>query len=131
MKRICVSAGLIALGAAAAAQAQYAPGLGPTETSKSWSLAATVRGFYDDNYLTLPKDVPGPNGTSVQAARSTFGIEVSPSIGYNHSVEDTLLSASYVYDLRWYEDRGGISDQTHQFNAKLDHEFSERAYKCS
>ena len=53
-------------------------------------------------------------------------MELSPAIYYNHSVEDTLLSASYVYDLHWYEDKDGTLDQTHQFNAKMDHEFSER-----
>ena len=53
-------------------------------------------------------------------------MELSPAIYYNHSVEDTLLSASYVYDLHWYEDRDGTLDQTHMFNAMMDHEFSER-----
>jgi hypothetical protein len=129
MKRICVSAGLVVLGAAAT-QAQYAPGLSNLETSKPWSVTATIRGFYDDNYLTLPKTIPGPNGTFIQGARDSFGTELSPSISYNHSVADTLLSASYVYDMRWYEDRDGTMDQTHQFNAKMDHEFSER-YKMS
>jgi hypothetical protein len=129
MKRICVSAGLLALGAAVS-QAQYAPGLSPLETSKSWALTATIRGFYDDNYLTLPKTIPGPNGTVIQGARGSFGVEASPSISYNHSVSDTLLSATYVYDVRWYQDRFGTTDQTHQFNAKMEHEFSER-YKLT
>jgi hypothetical protein len=53
-------------------------------------------------------------------------VELSPAIYYNHSVENTLLSASYVYDLHWYEDRDGTLDQTHMFNAMMDHEFSER-----
>jgi len=129
MKKICVSAGLFALGAAVS-QAQYAPGLSSTETSKPWALTATIRGFYDDNYLTLPKTLPGPNGTVIQGARGSFGVEASPSISYNRSISDTLLSATYVYDLHWYEDRDGTTDQTHQFNAKMEHEFSER-YKMS
>jgi hypothetical protein len=130
MKRICVSAGLVALGAAAA-HGQYAPGLSSMETSKPWSLSASIRGFYDDNYLTLPKTIPGPvPGTFIQGARDSFGVELSPAISYNHSVEDTLLSASYVYDLHWYQDQGGTTDQTHQFNIKMDHEFSER-YKLT
>jgi hypothetical protein len=130
MKRICVSAGLVALGAAAT-HAQYAPGLSSTEASKAWSFAATVRGFYDDNYVTLPKTIPGPiAGTFVSGARDSYGIEASPTISYNHSVLDTLLSASYVYDMHWYQDREGTTDQSHQFNAKMDHEFSER-YKMT
>jgi hypothetical protein len=126
---------MIALGAAAV-HAQYAPGLSPLETSKPWSLSATIRGFYDDNYLTLPKTIQtGVNpvtGAPIfgPGARDSFGVEMSPSVSYNHSTSDTLLSASYVYDLRWYEDRDGTTDQMHQLNAKLDHEFSER-YKMT
>jgi len=123
---------MLALGAVAA-HAQYAPGLSSLEASKPWSFSGVVRGFYDDNYLTLPKSIPTilPNGTlgSVHS-RDSYGVEVSPGIYYNHSVEDTLLSASYVYDLDWYQDRDGTTDQTHQFNAKMDHEFSER-YKMT
>jgi hypothetical protein len=100
------------------------------DTSKPWSLSASVRGFYDDNYLTLPKTIPGPNGTFVQGARDTFGTDVSPSVSYYHSTSDTILSASYVYDLRYYQDHGGTTDQTHQFVSKMEHEFSER-YKMS
>jgi hypothetical protein len=122
MKKFVASVGLVALGAAAA-HAQYAPGLTPLETSKAWSLSADLRGFYDDNYLTLPK-----------ADRiSTWGTEVSPSVAVNHSVQDTLMSASYVYDLRWYATHPSPDtsiDQTHQFNGRLEHEFSDR-YKLS
>jgi hypothetical protein len=44
MKKFVASVGLVALGAAAA-HAQYAPGLSPLETSKAWSLSADLRGF--------------------------------------------------------------------------------------
>jgi hypothetical protein len=130
MKRICVSAGLVALGAVAA-QAQYAPGLSTTETTKPWALTATIRGFYDDNYLTLPKTIAvgtNPNGSTKygSGARDSFGSELSPSVSYNHSSPDTLLSATYTYDMRWYQDNGGTTDQTHQFNVALNHQFSER-----
>jgi hypothetical protein len=121
---------MIALGAAAA-HAQYAPDLLPTEMSKPWALSATIRGFYDDNYLTLPKTIPGTTpGTFVQGARDSYGVELSPSISFNHSTADTLLSATYVYDMRWYEDRDGTTDQSHQFSLKMNHEFSER-YKLT
>jgi len=116
---------------AAVAHAQYAPGLTPQEQAKPWSVAATIRGFYDDNYLTLPKTIPGTTpGTFVNGARSSYGIEASPSVAYNHSMADTLISASYVYDMQWYQDREGTVDQSHQFNARMDHEFTER-YKMS
>lgn len=109
---------MVALGAVAA-HAQYAPGLTPLETSKAWSLSADLRGFYDDNYLTLPK----------QFRESTWGTELSPSAAVNHSVQDTLMSASYVYDLRWYATHSA-TDQSHQFNGRIEHEFSDR-YKLS
>jgi len=91
--------------------------------SKAWSLSADLRGFYDDNYLTLPKSL----------RQSTWGTEISPSVAVNHSVQDTLFSASYVYDLRWYATHptpGSSTDQSHQFNARFEHEFSDR-YKLS
>jgi hypothetical protein len=122
MNKFVASVGLVAIGAATA-HAQYAPGLTPLEMSKAWSLSADLRGFYDDNYLTLPKSL----------RQSTWGTEISPSVAVNHSVQDTLFSASYVYDLRWYATHpapGTSTDQSHQFNARLEHEFSER-YKIA
>jgi hypothetical protein len=118
MKKFVASVGLVALGAAVA-HAQYAPGLTPLETSKAWSLSADLRGFYDDNYLTVPKEF----------RESSWGTELSPSAAVNHSVQDTLMSASYVYDLRWYATHSA-TDQSHQFNGRIEHEFSDR-YKIS
>ncbi len=133
MNKVIVSVGIAAL-SAAAVQAQYAPGLTPLETSKPWSVALSLRGFYDDNYLTLPKSFPvGVNpvtGATVYAHPETsWGTEVTPSVAMNHSAENTLISASYIYDLQWYENHS-TTDQSHQFNARLEHEFSER-YKLS
>jgi len=135
MKKIIASIGLVTLGALSS-QAQYAPGLTPQETTKPWALSADLRGFYDDNYLTLPKTIPNvvptgpvPLGATVKGRRSSWGIEFSPSASFNHSVEQTLFSASYVFDLRWYEDRS-TTDMQHQFNLKMDHTFNER-YKMS
>ena len=122
MKKFVASVGIVTIGAAAA-HAQYAPGLTPLETSKAWSVSADLRGFYDDNYLTVPKEF----------RQSTWGTEVSPSAAVNHSIADTLFSASYLYDLRWYATHPAPDtalDQSHQFNARLEHEFSER-YKFS
>jgi hypothetical protein len=132
MNKIIASVGFAALGAASL-QAQYAPGLTPLETSKPWSLSASLRGFYDDNYLTEPKSfVSGFNssGAPVYAhPEASWGTEVTPSAAFNHSAENTLISASYVYDLQWYENHS-TTDQSHQFNGRFEHEFSER-YKLS
>jgi len=123
MNKIITSVGLAAL-SAATVQAQFAPGLTPLETSKPWSLSASFRGFYDDNYLTLPGTYPSLTG-GVAHPLASWGTDITPSVAVNHSVENTLLTASYVYDLRWYENRS-TTDQSHQFNAHLEHAFSER-----
>lgn len=115
MKKILASAGLVALGAATI-QAAPAPGLSSVQTTKPWSVSATLRGFYDDNYATLRND-----------RRDSFGIEVSPSAALNLVGEQTYLGASYKYGMRWYEDRENNSaDHSHQFSLQLDHQFSER-----
>jgi hypothetical protein len=131
MKKIIASIGLVTF-AAVNSQGQYAPNLTPQETSKPWAVSADLRGFYDDNYLTLPKTIPNPGfvpgGTAapfVKGKRDSFGVEFSPSASINHSMEQTLISASYVYDLRWYDDHSTL-DQQHQFNTKLQHTFNER-----
>jgi hypothetical protein len=130
MNKVIASVGLAAL-SAASVQAQYTPSLTPLESSKPWSVSATLRGFYDDNYLTLPHNytVMTSSGPVTTHPAASWGSEVIPSAAINHSVEDTLLSASYLYDLRWYANHS-TSDQTHEFNGRLEHEFSER-YKLS
>jgi len=132
MKKIFASVGLAAIGASSL-QAQYAPGLTAVETSKPWSVSASLRGFYDDNYLTEPGHfavTPSPSNPSGQASkRGSFGAEFAPSVAFNHSTEDTLLSASYVYDFRYYFDHSA-QDSSHQINLKMDHQFSER-YKLN
>lgn len=79
-----------------------------------------MRGFYDDNNLTLPD----------RFAEESWGVEVSPSVGLNLIREQTALGLNYVYSMRWYEARPDDEfDHTHQFNAKLSHAFTER-YKA-
>jgi hypothetical protein len=116
MKRLIASAGLVALGAASV-QAAYAPGLSRMETSKPWSVAATLRGFYDDNYTTAPSS----------AEEDSFGVEVRPSVNLNLPLEQTYLGFRAIYSMRWYEDRPrGEADHTFQFDGLLNHAFSER-----
>jgi len=131
MKKILASVGIAAIGASSL-QAQYAPGLTSIETSKPWSVSATLRGFYDDNYLTLPGHFADPtpaNPANQGSKRGSFGGEFAPSVAFNHSTEDTLLQASYVYDFRYYIDHSA-QDSSHQINLKADHQFSER-YKVN
>jgi hypothetical protein len=114
MKKLIASVGLAALGVSTL-HAQYAPGVTPAEMAKPWSVGLTLRGFYDDNPLTVP------NG----AARSTYGTEVSPSVSLNHTVNDTAFTLSYVYDWRYYESLS-TSDTSHKFDAGVKENFSDR-----
>lgn len=120
MNKIKTTAGLIALGAASVHAAMYAPEAGSPQATKPWSLSATLRGFYDDNYSTSPKNI----------ARDSFGFEVSPSASLNLIRDQTTIGLSYVYSLRWYEDRSDndlpSADHSHQVNAKLSHAFTPR-----
>jgi hypothetical protein len=126
MKKLITSVGLVALGAASL-QAAYAPNMSSTETAKPWAVSATLRGFYDDNYNTASKWGIDPAGNRVRLKQGSYGFEVSPSVSVNLPLEQTFIGASYAYSLRWYEARDNNSaDHSHQFNAKLDHAFSER-----
>jgi hypothetical protein len=60
---------------------------------------------------------------------SSYGVEVSPAAAFNHSTEDTLISASYIYDVKYYFDHH-YTEQSHQANIRFEHEFSEK-YKFS
>ena len=115
MKRIIASAGLVALGVASS-QAST-PGLTPAEQSKPWSVSLAVRGFYDDNYTTQSNSLK----------RDTFGISVNPTVGLNFSLERTLITFSYNYDMRWFEDRtSNEADHIQHVYLGIDHSFSER-----
>jgi hypothetical protein len=123
MKNIVASVGLVALGASvfqiASAQAQSA------DNSKPWSVSATLRGFYDDNFSTLPDSFNDPNFD-----KETTGFEISPSAAVGWDFENTKLSLAYTYSYKYYDEKPYGStehaDQSHTFTALLDHAFSER-----
>jgi len=119
MKKFFISVGLVAAGTASL-QAAYAPGLNSMETTKFWSVAGTLRGFYDDNYNT------NPNGNKQGSA----GYEVSPSVSINVPMQQTEFDLKYTYGLYYYQERRNQGndpyDQTHQVDLWLDHAFSER-----
>jgi len=116
MKRIIASAGLVAVSTTGLQAA--APGLSPIESTKPWSISATLRGFYDDNYAAVPK--------SVDVDKDSFGFEIRPAVGVNFPMEQTFVGAAYVYSLRYYADRDNDSaDHSHEFTLKATHAFSE------
>jgi hypothetical protein len=114
MKKLLVCVGLAAIGTSSL-RAQFNPGLTADEMQKAWSVAATLRGFYDDNYLTVP------NG---EGKRHSYGVEVAPQASFNHSVDQTTFNANAVYDLKYFTDRK-ITEEAVTFNANMNHTFTE------
>jgi hypothetical protein len=116
MKKIVASVGLVALGASGLYSAPI-PGL-TEEGGKNWSVAATLRGFYDDNFNTSPDK------------QDAFGVEISPSLNYGIQWQQTQLSLGYVYSFKFYDhkpvDSSTKYDQQHLFNIAVDHAFTER-----
>ena len=122
MNKLIVSASLVTLGATGL-QAAYAPGLSPMETSKPWSVSATLRGFYDDNYNLAPEHTTlgGPT------AKSSAGFEISPAAKFNMSMEQTYIGIGAVYSLKYYFDRPHPKDDNQiELTLKADHRFSLR-----
>jgi hypothetical protein len=118
MKNVMASAGLLAIGALGA-QNLHAQMVASAD--KPWSVSGTLRGFYDDNYNTVPDNVPN------LPRRSSFGFEVKPSISVSLPLDQTTLMASYVYSMKYYDDRPTHKiDQSHDFELFMNHNFSER-----
>ena len=116
MKKLFVSAGLVALGAAGLQTAMASPA--SATSPQYWNVSATLRGFYDDNYNI---------GTS---KNGSFGLELLPSVSFHVPLQQTDMGIRYTYGLYYYEDRDsrGLNafDQTHQVDLWLDHAFNER-----
>jgi len=114
MKKLFVSAGLVAIGAAALESAFADDVTSP----KYWNVGATLRGFYDDNY-----DISA-------AGKGSFGIELLPTISFHEPMQQTDIGLRYTYGLYYYQDRNDLGvnpfDQTHQLDLWLDHAFNER-----
>jgi Putative beta-barrel porin 2 len=114
MKKFFVSMGLAAAGTASL----HALDLLGTENDKLWTVSATLRGFYDDNYLTSTKKL------------SSVGFELRPEFQMNIPLQQTEIGLRYNYALSYYFDREqrGVNpiDQFHQFDLWIDHAFNPR-----
>jgi hypothetical protein len=112
MKKFFVSVGLAAASAAGMQMAQAGV------DSKEWSVSASLRGFYDDNYSTAPNKV------------GSYGIEFSPEVSVSVPMQQTEIGLRYTYGLYYYQQRDEIGvnafDQSHQLDLWLDHAFNER-----
>lgn len=115
MKKFFVSAGLVAIGAAALESAMADEVTGP----KYWNVGATLRGFYDDNY-----NITGAKG------KGSFGVEVSPTVSVHVPLQQTDLGLRYTYGAYYYQDRqdAGVNpfDQSHEVDLWVNHAFNER-----
>ncbi len=129
MKKIVASVGLAALGASSM-QTASAQELVSPDTSKPWSISATLRGFYDDNPSTAPNSV-------AMKDRDSFGFEVSPSAALAWSMQQTTINLGLMYSLKYYDNVptfangapagfSGHSDQVFTFSADVTHTFSEQ-----
>jgi hypothetical protein len=115
MKKFFVSTGLAAIGACGL-QSVCAQGL-DIVSPKAWSINGTLRGFYDDNY-----DISGTK-------KGSWGVEVSPQIGFNLPLQQTDMGFRYSYGAYFYEDRNRLHldafDMSHQLEVYLDHAINE------
>lgn len=118
MKRIAASVGLVAL-SASALHAVDGGGLSSLQSTKPWSVGASLRGFYDDNINTSHSD-----------RVDSFGFAASPFINVGWAGEQTSVNAGYTFSAKWYDERpDGNStdwDLTHTFDIALQHAFSPR-----
>src|SRR3954464_9262778 len=103
MKQVLTSAGLLAVGAVSLHALD--PEMTRQQSGRPFSVAATVRGFYDDNINTSPDKIVIAGSPTVHPREFSYGLEVSPSAHLNLPLEQTFISLGYVYSLKWYENR--------------------------
>jgi Putative beta-barrel porin 2 len=126
MKKIVASVGLVALGASSLQPSASGQSLLGPDASKPWSIAATVRGFYDDNIATIPNDETIPPGEH----RDVFGFEISPSATLRLDLQQTTIDLGTLYSFKDYNHTpigsSGHTDQTFTFNADVNHSFNDQ-----
>lgn len=119
MKRIISSAGVVVLSAVGAQAAGYTQGFGAPDMSRPWSVSASLRGFYDDNYMTAPSNSP--------FKRSSWGFQISPSASASYSNDQTDLGARVTFPIYYYADRiNNNFDWASILDAAFNHSFSQR-----
>ncbi len=125
MNKIIASAGLLALGLTGVQAAVDRPEMDSAST-KDWSISASLRGFYDDNYAIVNDKATDP-ATGKKLKRDSFGFELSPGAIFNHKGDQTDFGAQYLYSMRFYDDRqNNKADHSHQFDIWLTHHFNQR-----
>ncbi|NJL19540.1 MAG: hypothetical protein HC901_04715, partial [Bdellovibrionaceae bacterium] len=91
---------------------------GETGSGKPYMISATVREEYDSNVGTTSTNEDGSWVTSV-----------APKITFDYPLENTVFSAGYRFDARFYHQRGDAEEDEefgHDFYLNVDHDFTDR-----
>lgn len=118
MNKFAASLGLLAVGASVLHAAESSS-LNAMQRTKAWSVAASLRGFYDDNV-----------GSQSSGETDSYGYQINPSIDFGMPGEMTSFNVGYSFSAKYYDSRPTNAtddwDLTHTFDALLNHTFSPR-----
>jgi hypothetical protein len=117
MNKIAASIGIVALGTTVI-QAVESSALNSMQSTKPWSIAASLRGFYDSNIDTTD------NG------QESLGYQLEPSFDFGLAGEQTSVNVGYSLSANYFEKKpiseDGKWSYTHMFEGALSHTFSPR-----
>ena len=117
MNKFAASLGFIALGTSAL-HAVESSALNSMQATKPWSVAASLRGFYDSNIDT------------VENGQSSWGYEIAPELHFGLAGEQTSFSLGYLLSAKYYEQQPlnetGKWTVTQTANIGLSHTFNQR-----
>jgi len=127
MKNLIRAAGALSLGVASLALNNSATAAEGGD--KPWTASASLRGFYDDNIFTGNEaNIDPVTNLPIDNKFGSWGFDLSPSLTYGRTIDNTSFDLGYTYLARWFENRPGSSwDQNHNLSAGLQHIFSPRA----
>jgi len=91
MKTFATSVGLLAIGTSVL-NAVENKALNSQQTTKPWSVAASLRGFYDSNINS------SPDGTE----QASSGVQINPTLNYGFVGEQTSVNFGYLLAANWY-----------------------------
>ncbi len=119
MKTYAASVGLLAFGTSFLGAVENAA-LNSQQTTKPWSVSASLRGFYDSNINSAPSG----------SAQESSGFQISPSINYGFVGERTSVNFGYFLAANWYDNPvstwSGPWELTQTIQAALSHTFNPR-----
>lgn len=101
-------------------QAVETGALNAQQSKKAWSVSATLRGFYDDNF----------NSQASGNEESSTGVEIRPTVDFGMAGDQSSFNVGYDFTARYFEKvingTSDHSDFTHQFDTAVTHALSER-----